>query len=107
MKESLLRLAIVVVVISLATPGLAAPKKKKGPEYHDTVIASVSAIAIVVNADKVTKTYPVTKFTEITVKGQRATIVDLKPGMAVSVTLGTDGVSASRIAAGDPPVHSE
>jgi hypothetical protein len=105
MKESLMRLFIVVVAISLATPGFAAGKKKKGPEYHDTVIASVTGNSIVITEDKTTRTFPITQFTEITVKGQRATLADLKPGMAVSVTLGTDGVSASRIAAGDPPVH--
>ncbi|MGZ5024283.1 MAG: hypothetical protein ACXWBS_05405 [Chthoniobacterales bacterium] len=105
MKESFMRLFVLVVAIALATPGFAAGKKKKEPEYHDTVIASVSANSIVITEDKATKTFPITQFTEITLKGQRATLADLKPGMAVSVTIGTDGVSASRISAGDPPVH--
>ena len=49
------------------------------------------------------KTFAITQFTEITVKGQRAKVTDLQPGMSVSVTLGTDPSKLSRISAGDPP----
>ena len=97
----------VTLALVLAVPGFAADKKKKGPEYHDTVIASVAANAVTITEDKTTKTFPINQFTEITLKGQRATVTDLQPGMAVSVTLGTDGVTASRIAASDPPVHHQ
>ncbi len=104
MNEIFKRLIVVLLALSVIAPAFAGGKKK-GSEYHDTVIASVAGNALTITEDKATKTFPTTQFTEITVKGQRATLADLKPGMAVSVTLGTDGVSASRIAAGDPPVH--
>lgn len=95
------------LALALITPGFAAERKKKAPEYHDTVIASVAANAVTITEDKTTKTFPINQFTEITLKGQKATIADLQPGMAVSVTLGTDGVTASRVAASDPPAHHQ
>jgi hypothetical protein len=67
------------------------------------VIASVTPTAITVTEAKATKTYTVTQFTEITVNGQRATVADLKPGMTVNVTLGTDASRASRINASGAP----
>jgi hypothetical protein len=97
----------VTLALVLTTPGFAADRKKKGAEYHDTVIASVAANAVTITEDKTTKTFPINQFTEITLKGQRATVADLQPGMAVSVTLGTDGVTASRVAASDPPAHHQ
>ena len=39
----------------------------------------------------------ITQFTEITVNGRKATAAELKPGMTVNVTLGTDPSKASRI----------
>jgi hypothetical protein len=74
-------------------------KPKNVPPPPQMVIASVTANAMTVSQDKVTKTYAVTQFTEINVNGQRATIADLKPGMTVSVTSGTDPSKASRIVA--------
>ncbi len=97
----------VMLALVLAAPGFAAGRKKKAAEYHDTVIASVAANAVTITEDKTTKTFPINQFTEITLKGQRAAVTDLQPGMAVSVTLGTDGVTASRVAASDPPVHHQ
>jgi hypothetical protein len=51
---------------------------------------------ITVSEEKTTRAFIIAQFTEITVNGQRATIVDLKPGMTVSVTIGTDPTRASR-----------
>jgi hypothetical protein len=49
--------------------------------------------------DKATKTYTISPFTEVTVNGRRASIADLKPGMKISVTLGTDPTQLARIVA--------
>ena len=106
MKNSFLRFACAIfLVFFVAASVFAGGPRKKEPEYHDTVISSVTGNAITITQDKTPRTFPITQFTEITLKGQRATVADLQPGMGVSVTLGTDGVSASRIAAGDPPAH--
>ncbi len=104
MNETFNRIIVALLALVFVAPAFAGGKKK-GSEYHDTVIASVAANSITITEDKTTKTFPINQFTEITLKGQRATLANLQPGMAVSVTLGTDGVSASRITAGDPPVH--
>lgn len=81
----------------------ASKKKKEAPVPKAPVIASVTPTAITVTEDKGTKTYTITQFTEINVNGQRATIADLKPGMGVTVTLGTDASKASRINASGAP----
>ena len=39
----------------------------------------------------------ITQFTEINVNGRKATAAELKPGMTVNVSLGTDSAKASRI----------
>ena len=57
----------------------------------------MTANSISVVDDKVTKTLTITQFTEINVKGRRATVADLKPGMTVSITLDTDPSRVSRI----------
>ena len=44
-----------------------------------------------------TKTLTITQFTEINVNGRKATVAELKPGMIVNVTLGTDPSKVSRI----------
>ena len=90
-------------VLLTAAPALAKEKKSKEPQHRPTVISSVSADSITIAEDKVMKTFAITQFTEITVKGQRAKLADLQPGMMVSITLGTDPTKASRISAGDPP----
>jgi len=107
MKSSFGFSVCVAAAILSASPLLAGEKKKKSKaiEHHDTVIASVAADSVTVDADKVSKSYKITPFTEVTLRGQKATVADLKPGMAVSVTMGADPAIASRIAAGDPPIH--
>jgi len=78
-------------------------KKKPVPAYHQPVISSVTGNAVTVSDQNTTRTLTITQFTEITVNGQRASIADLKPGMTVSVTLGTDPSRAARINATGAP----
>ena len=81
-------------------PAFGAPKKKKEPPViHVNTISSVTATSITIAEEKSAKTVAITQFTEITVNGQKATAAELKPGMAVTVTLGTDPTKASRIVA--------
>jgi hypothetical protein len=72
-------------------------KKKEPPVVHVPTIASVTATSITVTEEKTTKTVAINQFTEITVNGQKATVAELKPGMGVTLTLGTDPTKASRI----------
>jgi hypothetical protein len=93
--------AVFVLLLALAvTPAFAGSKKKKAsptPKYQPPVISSVTGTTITVTEEKTTRAFTVTQFTEITVNGQRANIVDLKPGMTVNVTIGVDRSQASRI----------
>ena len=84
-------------VLSLSPAFGASKKKKEPPVVHVPVISSVTATSITVAEEKTTKTLAITQFTEITVNGIKATAAELKPGMAVTVTLGTDATKASRI----------
>jgi len=99
------RLFIVVSVLLAGitiTPAFGKGRKKKttpAPEYHQPVISGVTGNAISVSDQKTTRTFTITRFTEINVNGQRATIADLKPGMTVNVTIGMDPSYASRIVA--------
>src|SRR5438552_12705357 len=110
MKKSLFTPLVAVctlLAVITATPALAGSKKKKAssvPRYHSPVISSVTGNAITVSEEKTTRTFVITQFTEINVNGQRATIVDLKPGMTVSVTIGMDPTRASRVVATGVPV---
>ena len=79
-------------------PAFAASKKKSTPAPVQTpVISSVSATSVTVTEGKTSKTLGITQFTEITVNGQKATAAELKPGMNVTVALGTDPTKAARI----------
>ena len=83
--------------------------KKKGKggdkpaEVHHTVIASVDLESITVKEDKTTKDYKVTKDTIIELRGQKASLFDLKEGMRVSITIGFDPTTLDRIIANDAP----
>lgn len=108
MKKLLSNFILVLLCLTIIPPtSLEARGKKKQPESQTrpTTIASVSPDSITVSYGESTKTYTITKFTEITVKGQRAQVSDLQPGMSVSVTL-SDATKLSRITAGDAPVES-
>jgi hypothetical protein len=111
MKKSFFALsaASALITIIITTSAFAGSRKKKAtPPPPPTLISSVSGNAITVTDDKATKTFMITQFTEINVNGQRATIADLKPGMIVAVTIGTDPTRASRInASGAPSDHDK
>jgi hypothetical protein len=95
----LIATALLGIVITNSALGGGKKKATPPPVSRSPVIASVNANAVTVTEEKTTKTFTISQFTEINVNGQRATIADLKPGMLVSVTLGTDPSRASRISA--------
>ena len=98
MKNTRGFLTIVVCGLLALPSAFAASKKKPTPEpSHGPVISSVSATSITITEGKAAKTLGITSFTEITVNGQKATAAELKPGMNVTVTLGTDATKAARI----------
>jgi hypothetical protein len=102
MKNGLFIVVSVLLAGITITPAFSKGRKKKvtpAPEYHQPVISGVTGNAITVSDQKTTRTFTITPFTEINVNGQRATIVDLKPGMTVNVTIGMDPSYASRIVA--------
>ncbi|HVF72670.1 MAG TPA: hypothetical protein VM940_13785 [Chthoniobacterales bacterium] len=95
-----LRLFLITIVCGFLAvdPAFGASKKKPTPPpIHTPTIASVTADSITVTEAKTTKTLGITQFTEITVNGQKATAAELKAGMGVNVTLGTDPTKAARI----------
>ena len=100
MRKSLSLLFVVSALLGmvLVSPAFAASKKKAPPpgQHQTSVIASVTTDSITVTEGEATKTFTITQFTEINVNGQKAAVADLKPGMAVSITL-TDLSRASRI----------
>jgi hypothetical protein len=101
MKNFRFHLPAIAALLGLLTvsPVFGASKKKPSPPPLIKVptISAVTANSITVTDAKVTKTLTITQFTEIIVNGQRATAAELKPGMTVSFTLGTDPTKASRI----------
>ena len=103
------RLSVVVSVlltVSVIGPAFGKGKKKKATAaYHRPVISSVTANTVTMSDQQTTRTFTVSQFTEINLNGQRATIVDLKPGMTVNITIGTDPTRASRINAEGVPAQ--
>jgi len=70
---------------------------------HHTLIGSISATQITINTFTSSKTYKINKDTVITYQGNTVTTADLKPGMKVSITAGTDPDVAATITASPPP----
>lgn len=108
MKKLFFVLFVVSLLLGIITTpptyGRGSRRKATPPQQTQLpVIASVAANAITVTENKTTKTFTITQFTEINVNGQRATVADLKPGMTVNVTLGTDASKVSRINASGAP----
>jgi hypothetical protein len=101
MKKNRFVIIAVLLGMLVSSAAFGASKKKAAPppQIKAPTISSVTATSITVAEEKATKTLTIDKFTEITVNGQRATVADLKPGMTVSITLGTDSSKASRIVA--------
>jgi hypothetical protein len=97
MKYRYLPVAVALVGILFSTSLFAGSKKKPAPPAQSPTIAAVTADSITVREAQVTKTLPITQFTEINLNGRKATTADLKPGMSANVILGTDRSKASRI----------
>ena len=106
----LLFVAAVATVTDLQAGRISSKSKATPtPPHQETIVASVTATTLTVDVQtvsdkgkilgKTTKAYVISQFTEVTVNGQRATIADIKPGMKVSVTLGTDATKAARVVA--------
>jgi len=106
--SALLFVASLVLTILTANTATAADKKKKSKkpvEPTGSFIASVSGSAVAITTGTATKTLLISQFTEVKVNGQKATALDLKPGMRVTeMALGADPTVASRINAADAPV---
>ena len=98
-KFRLFQIAILCGLLTVNAAFGASKKKPSPPPIHTPTIASVTATSITITEAKTTKTLGINQFTEITVNGQKATAAELKPGMGVSVTLGTDPTKASKIVA--------
>ena len=88
-----------LTILTSVSPVLAKGRKKATPPpVHETVISSVSGNTVTITDDKTAKTVTVTPFTEVIINGQKSKLDDLKPGMAVSLTLSSP-TQASRITA--------
>src|SRR5947209_14142512 len=96
---------ILLVAISPLNAKARAPRTApKTQQAHTTVITAVTPSSLTIQEDTVTKSFTITPFTEVNVNGQRGSLADLKPGMSVNVTLGSDPSKLSRIDAGPAPV---
>ena len=96
----LYRSAFVVVLALVLSANVFAGSKKKAtppPPIQPPTIAAVTADSITIKEAAATKTVGITQFTEINVNGRKATAAELKPGMTVNMTLGTDSSKAARI----------
>jgi hypothetical protein len=99
MKHSRLVIVFVFLGMLLSHDVLGGSKKKPTgpPTMQAPTIAAVTPDSITVKEAQATKTLGITQFTEINVNGRKASAAELKPGMTVNVTLGTDPSKVSRI----------
>ena len=98
----------ILFALAICMPRLAEAETKAKPRatpaHHHTVIESVSATSITVSSAAGSKTYKITKDTEITFKGDTTTVDQLQTGMRVQVTPdAADENTAGKISANDPP----
>ena len=99
------------LAVGLALPGAsAAPKptpKPFKPPYNviESVDAATKTITVghVNSMDTATTQYKITPSTDIQVNGEKGTVDQLRTGMKVSVTPGSDPAVADRIVAGPAP----
>jgi hypothetical protein len=99
MTKLLVSTGFVMLVFAVAD----APNAFSGPRNpparrHQTLISNVSPTSITIQEDSGPKTFVITNFTEVVIDGQRATVVDLRRGMRVSIDL-DDPLHAHRISA--------
>lgn len=96
-----------VLVLGLCLPTLqavAGSKPRPTPVHHHVTIESVSSSSITINEPGGVKTYKIGPHTDITFKGQTATVDQLQAGMRVQVTPdAADEDTAGEIQANDPP----
>ena len=99
MKYRGLVIGFVLLGMLLSQEALAGSKKKPTPPptVQAPTITVVTPGSVTVKDAQGTRTLAITQFTEINVNGRKATAAELKPGMTVNVTLGTDPSKASRI----------
>ncbi|MEP6699547.1 MAG: hypothetical protein ABJB09_07445 [Verrucomicrobiota bacterium] len=100
MKKLFVALSLTLLALSFILPdmALAKSKKKSAPTPPpQSTIAAVSPTSITITEGTLSKTYSITPFTEIVVRGQRATVAELQPGMVASVAASTSPNQASRI----------
>ena len=100
MKLRQLLLVVLCLGMLFSNSAFGGSKKSKPtppPIIQSPTITAVTANSVSIKEEKTTKTLAIDQFTEINVNGRRATAAELKPGMMVNVTLGTDPSKASRI----------
>jgi hypothetical protein len=107
MKKLIVLLLATALSAFLTTSLIAGGKPKTTPfPPHHTLIGAVNADSITVTKTGGTtgssKTYKITKYTQITFEGKTVKVDELKTGMKVSVVEAYDG-SADRITASAPP----
>lgn len=81
--------------------------KKEREAPRRPTIESISADSISIKGAKDAKTYKITKDTVFTYKGKTVKADEVKTGMRVSVSAGTDPAVAARVTVDDPPKESE
>ena len=101
---SRLFLPIILALGLCSIPAYAGSKPRPTPVHHHVTIESISADSITINAPDGVKTYKISPNTEISFKGETATVDQLQAGMRVQVTPdAADDTIAGEIQANDPP----
>jgi hypothetical protein len=107
MKKLVFGLSMMIALGTLTSAFGAGTKTYRPPKAAPTppppTISSVTPNSVSVSDRTGTRAFTITQFTEISVNGQKAKTADLKPGMIINVTIGTDATRASRIVAFDAP----
>ncbi len=84
---------VTFLIVALAIPGMTQDKGGKGGKGgRGEMITEVSESSITTSSGK---TYTISADTKVTVDGSEAQVADLKKGMKVSITAGTDNPEAA------------